>query len=382
MTATPEPANGKRNRMLLLITGLLLLVGLIWFCLWFFHFRYYEWTDDAYANGNLIHINSPVSGSVIAFYADDTDLVMEGQKLVQLDTTEYQALYDKELASLARVVLDVRQLYDRVHVARQTVRTQRIETQKARYDYRQRLAIVKTGAVAKEDFIHARDAYRSSIANLKQAKYALQVALDARGHTPIRKHPLIEEQKGNIRAAYYKLKHCTILAPATGYVVKRTTDVGQWVNPTTNMLAVVPKNYVWVDANYKETQVTNIRVGQPAVVTFDIYGSKVKYKGRVLGIASGTGSVFSIIPPQNATGNWIKIVQRLPVRISLDPEVLKKFPIRLGISAEVQVDITNQELPVLKRAPTMEPVATTTAYNIHLEEVDALMDQIVDASLQ
>ncbi len=372
-----KPKNGTRTRVLVLVTLALLVVGVLWFCLWFFYFRFYEWTDDAYANGNLITINAPVSGSVVAFFADDTDLVVEGQRLVQLDTTEYQALYDKELAALSRTVLDVQKIYDQVLVSKQQVLTQRIALEKARYDYKQRLALQGTGAVAEQDFVHAKDTYRAALVGLKQSQYELQLAVNARGSTPIKNHPQIEEQKGSVRSAYYNLKHCTILAPATGYVAQRAVEVGQWVSQSTNMMAVIPKDYVWVDANFKETQLTHMRIGQPAVVTFDIYGSKVEYKGFVVGIASGTGSVFSIIPPQNATGNWIKIVQRLPVRISLNPDVVKQFPVRLGLSAEVQVDIANQDLPMLSPSPSKKPVAITNVFNIHLEEVNTIMDEII-----
>ncbi len=382
LESSEKPKNDKRSKVLALVTLLLVVLGLIWLCLWLFYFRLYESTDDAYANGNLININPPVSGSVVAFFADDTDLVVEGQRLVQLDTTEYQALYERELSALSRTVLEVQKLYDQVLVSKQQVLAQKIALERDRYDYKQRLALQGTGAVSEQDFVHAKDAYERSLVTLKQAKYELKLAANARGATPIKNHPQIEEQKGNVRSAYYRLKHCTILAPATGYIAQRKVDVGEWVTPATNMMAVIPSEHVWVDANFKETQLTNMRIGQPAVVTFDIYGSKVEYKGFVQGIASGTGSVFSIIPPQNATGNWIKIVQRLPVRISLNPDLLKKYPTRLGLSAEVQVDIRNQDLPMLAPAPTIKPIGITNVYNIHLEEVNAIMDKMVEEILK
>ncbi len=381
-TETPvPPPNHKRTKAMWTFTAILIVAGLIWFCLWFFYFRYYESTDDAYANGNLIYINAPIGGAVVAFYADDTDLVQEGQLLVQLDPTEHQAVYEKELAHLASIVLDVKQLYDEVKVALANVKIQKIEVLRTRYDYKHRLTLQGTGAVSEEDFVHSRDAFRSAKAALKQAKSALKVARDAAGKTRIKNHPLIEQQKGTCREAYYNLKHCSVLAPATGYIAQRTVDVGQWVTPTTNMMAIIPTDYVWVDANFKETQLTYMRVGQKATVELDIYGSKAQYDGTVLGIASGTGSVFSIIPPQNATGNWIKIVQRLPVRISLNPEVVKKYPARLGLSATVWVDISNQDLPMLAPAPSRKAVGTTDVYNIHLEEVDTIMDTLINDML-
>lgn len=377
-----KPRNNKRSKALWWFTAALIVVGLAWACYWFFYLRYHESTDDAYANGNMVSINSAVPGSVIAFFADDTDLVEEGQVLVLLDPTDYQISYDKELATLASVVLQVRQLYSNVTANQANVEARRIALGKARYDYENRLQLIDSEAISNEDFIHARDDLATAEANLKQAEYQLAAAIDAAGNTTIEQHPLIEQQKGNVRTAFYHLKHCTIYAPTTGYVAQRTVEVGQSATPTTNLMAVIPKDYVWVDANFKETQLTYMRIGQPATVWFDLYGSKIRHEGKVLGIASGSGSVFSLIPPQNATGNWIKIVQRLPVRISLDPELVQKYPIRLGISAEVNVNITNQDLPMLANVPPYKPVATTGVFDIDLDEVDRIMDEVVRENLK
>lgn len=303
--AAIPPSNYSRSRALGWFTFLLLVIGFTWFCYWYFYLQYRESTDDAYADGNLININSVISGAVIAYYADNTDLVKKGQLLVELDRTNYQAIYNKELATLASVALTVPE-----------------------------------------------------------------------------SHPLIEQQKENIRTAFYHLQHCSIYTPQTGYIAQRTVDVGNWITPTTNLMAVIPTDYVWVNANYKETQLRKMRIGQPAVVWFDLYGSKVKYEGKVIGIASGTGSVFSLIPPQNATGNWIKIVQRLSVRISLDRETTEKFPVRLGISAEVDVDITNQNLPLLSLSPPEKPVAKTDVFDIHMKELNQIMDKIIRDNLK
>lgn len=375
------PANNSRRNMLWGFTAFLVLATLVCFAAWFFYFQYHESTDDAYANSNMTNINSAIPGSVVAFFADDTDLVTEGQLLVQLDPTDYQAVYDRELATLASVVLQVRQLYDTVKVARANVANQKILVERTRFDYNNRRQIVDTGAASKEDYVHSRDDFLSAKVALRQAKYQLRVARDAAGPTPMETHPLIEQQKGNILAAYYNLAHCKIYAPTTGYVAQRTVDVGQWVIPTADLMAIIPTDYVWVDANFKETQLTYMRIGQPANVTLDIYGSKVNYSGKVLGIASGTGSVFSIIPPQNATGNWIKIVQRLPVRISLDPEMVSKFPTRLGLSAEVDVDISNQALPMLAQVPPTKPVGTTAVFNIDLDYVNKIIDEIIKKNM-
>jgi membrane fusion protein (multidrug efflux system) len=371
----------ERRKKLWLLTACIVFLGILWLCYWLFYGRYHEWTDDAYANGNMININSVIPGAVVAFYADDTDLVREGEVLVRLDSTNYQIAYERELATLAQTVLQVRQLYDNVEVALAAVEFAKTALSRAEYDYENRLKVVSSGAIAREVFVHSEDDLLQAIALLKQAEYNLKVALDARGNTPLLDHPLLSQQKANVRQAFYNLSHCTIYAPATGYVAQRMVNVGEWLTPTTKVMAVIPKDYVWVDANYKETQLTSMRIGQPATVTFDLYGSKAEYSGKVLGIASGSGSVFSIIPPQNATGNWIKIVQRLPVRISLDPETVKQFPTRLGISAEVTVDITNQDLPMLAQVPPTKPVGTTNVFKLSFAKVDAIIEKIISEHL-
>lgn len=375
--------NHSKTRALLGFTCFLILLGVAWYCLWVLYLQYYESTDDAYANGNFINVNSAISGSVIAYFADDTDLVKEGQLIVSLDPTNYASIYQKELASLSSAVLQVRQLYDNVKMERALVKIKQTELDRTKFDYYNRLEILKTlpEAVSREDFFHSEQNFLSAKFELLRAESQLMTALSAVGNAPIDQHPLIENQKENIRIAYYHLQHCSIYAPQTGYVAQRAVEVGQWVTPTTNLMAIIPTDYVWVDANFKETQLSKMRIGQPTTVWFDLYGSKIKYDGKVIGIASGTGSVFSLIPPQNATGNWIKIVQRLPVRISLDPEATKRFPVRLGISAEVEVDVTDQSLPLLSAHPPEHPVAETRIFDIHMDKVDLIIDKIIQENL-
>jgi len=377
----PPPSTKQRNRKLWWFTFFLIGLGIAWLLFYLLYLQYYESTDDAYANGNMININSVISGSVIAFYADDTDLVEEGQLLVELDRTDYQIKYDQSIASLAATVLQVRQLYDNVTANRANLESRAIALARAKYDYDNRSRLVDSLAVSKEDFTHSQDDMSTAKFLYNQAEAQLNAAISAAGNTTIEKHPLIEQGRANVREAYYNLQHCAVYAPYTGFIAQRTVNVGQWVIPQTPMMAVIPKDYVWVDANFKETQLTYMRIGQPATVKFDIYGSNVKYEGKVLGIASGSGSIFSLIPPQNATGNWIKIVQRLPVRISLDPEQLKKYPSRLGISAEVTVDITDQDLPRLATEPPRHPIATTSVFDINFDKVNRIIEEIIQANL-
>jgi membrane fusion protein (multidrug efflux system) len=376
--ASPPPKNnGKRNRLLKWVLLAIVLVLFIWFLLWFFYLRFHESTDDAYVNGSLINVNAVISGNASAFYADDTDLVVEGQLLVMIDPTDYQILYDLQKANLAATVLQVRQLYDLVEENKANLEIKQTLLEKARFDHQNRSQLIKSGAVSNEDFVHSRDDLRTAELEVELAQQQLKASESLVGKTTLESHPQVEVAKENLRQAYYNLHHCMIYAPYTGYVAQRSVNVGQRVAPDTPLMAIIPLEGMWVDANFKETQLRQMRVGQPTSVTIDLYGSKVNFEGTVLGIAFGTGSVFSLIPPQNATGNWIKIVQRLPVRISLNPEVIKKHPLRLGLSAYVDVNLTNTSLPMVATEPVKKVVEATYVYQLDFEEIDKLIAQII-----
>lgn len=385
-----QPIQKHRYRGVIYLTFFILLIGLLWFLLWLFVFRLREYTDDAYANGNMINVTSTLSGTPVAFFADDTDLVEEGQLLVLLDETPFLIAYERELATLATVVLQVDQYFNQTKALLANVKSKKTIYDRLRYDFENRQQLIHGKAVSGEEFIHARDQMLTAEMDLKQAEAQLHVSINLAGnlidtsgkvHKPIEQHPLIEAQKKIIRQTYYNLKHCSIFAPVTGYIAQRNVEVGQWITPATYLMAIIPTNYMWVDANFKETQLTDMRIGQPAKVYIDLYGSGIMYEGKVLGIASGTGSVFSLIPPQNATGNWIKIVQRLPVRIGLDLETIKNYPLRLGISAEVYVDITNKDLPLLAQEASKKVIGTTKVFHLDFSEVDEKMDQVIRANL-
>lgn len=383
VTTAPEaPTNGKsQSHYLLLFTGFLLLAALIWLCCWFFYFRYFESTDDAYVNGSLVNINTAIPGSVKAFYADNTDLVVEGQLLVLLDETEYRLRYENELASLATILSQVRQLHAAVAVNRSNVSVKKAVVDKLKYDYENRQQLVDSKAISDQDYVHSKDDLTVAQYEHEQAKNQLLQSLEAIENTTVEKHSLIQQQIAKIRSSFYDLQRCSIFAPTTGYVAQRSVNVGQRLTQTSQIMSIIPKDYIWVDANYKETQLTYMRIGQPATVWFDQYGSSVKFEGKVLGIASGTGSVFSIIPPQNATGNWIKIVQRLPVRIGLDPKMIEKYPLRLGLSSTVNVDLTNINLPMLAQIPANSTIASTNVFKIDDATVNKAIEEIMRRQL-
>lgn len=377
----PPPSNNGRNKTILWVTLAFLLAAACWVLLWVFYLRFHETTDDAYVNGYKINLTSVVSGIPAAFYADDTDLVEEGQLLVALDKTNYQLNYDNALANLAATTLQVKQLYETVKTNATNVESARIRAGKARYDFENRKHLVESQAVSNEEFTHTRDDLTLAELDLKHSEEQLQLSKAAVGPTTPEKHPLVEAQKENVRSAYYNLYHTDIYSPARGYVAQRAVELGQAVAPNTVLMAIIPEKRMWVDANFKETQLKQMRIGQPVKLTFDTYGSSFEVDGKVFGIGMGTGSVFSLIPPQNATGNWIKIVQRLPVRIILDPEQMKNKPLRLGLSAYVDVNVTETDLPYLAETADKSVIASTDIYTINYKPVEALMEKIISENL-
>lgn len=377
---TPD-TNQKRNKTLIGLTIVIFSLALIWFLLWVFYLRFYESTDDAYVNGSLVNVTGVVPGTPIAFFADNTDFVAQGELLVSLDPTDYKIAYEKELKTLATTALQVQQLYEDVQVAEASVARALAVLDNARYDFDNRHQLVGIEAVSNEDFVHAKYGVQIAEADLKKAQQEWTRALAAAGTTPPHLHPLIEAQKNAVRSAFYRLQHCQIYAPISGYIAQRVVEVGQWSSAGKPLMAIIPQDYMWIDANFKETQLANMRIGQPATAQVDLYGNAVTFQGKVLGIASGTGSVFSAIPPQNATGNWIKIVQRLAVRIGLDSKQLAEFPLRLGLSSYVTVDIARSDLPTLAEIPKTKPVATTDVFSIDFGEVEQVMQAIVQQNL-
>lgn len=373
-----KPVNGNRRKAAMFgLVSFILLIGLVWFLLWFFYLRFYEYTDDAYVNGNRVNLRPVIAGTPIAFFADETDFAIEGQLLVSLDPTAHQVAFDKQLSQLASTVLHVREIYANVPVQEARVENQKTKVSKARYDFDNRHQLVESSAISEEDYTHSQDDLKLAMSMLQEAESQLKLAEEVRGPTELADHPLIQAAREAAKEAYYHLVHCSIYSPCNGYIGKRSVQIGQWVTQETSLMAIIPLEGMWIDANFKETQLTKMRMGQPAQVTFDIFGSDVKFDGKVIGIGFGTGSMFSLIPPQNATGNWIKIVQRVPVRIGLKTNNLQKYPLRLGLSANVYVDLDNQDLPWQSLQPLNKVVAATDIFALKFAELEKKMDEII-----
>ncbi|OMG72413.1 HlyD family secretion protein [Burkholderia ubonensis] len=335
-------SNGKRKRMMTLLVAVIVIAAIAYGLYYFLVARFHESTDDAYVNGNVVQITPQVTGTVIAVKADDTQTVKAGDSLVVLDPADSQVALQQAEANLAQTVRQVRGLFVNDDQYRAQVALRQSDLSRAEDDLRRRLAVAQTGAVSQEEISHARDAVKGAQASLDTAQQQLASNRALTANTTIASHPNVLAAAAKVRDAYLANARNTLPAPVTGYVAKRSVQVGQRVSPGTPLMSVVPLNAVWVDANFKEVQLNHMRIGQPVELTADIYGSSVVYHGKVIGFSAGTGSAFSLLPAQNATGNWIKVVQRLPVRIELDPKDLEKHPLRIGLSMQVDVNIKDE----------------------------------------
>ena len=382
-TTAASPAKKGSRGFLLRLLGAVVLLGIIGWALWYyFDGRWYEGTDDAYVNGNVVQITPQIAGTVVSIGADDGDLVHAGEVLVQFDPSDADVALAEAKANLANTVRKVRGLYNNVNGAQADMAIRKVAVDKARADYDRRRDLARTGAISAEELAHARDALTAAESGLITAQQQYQTSKVLVDDTVVASHPDVQAAAAKLRAAYLDDVRTTLVAPVDGYVAKRSVQVGQRVLPGAALMAVVPLHGVWVDANFKETQLTNMRIGQPVEIDSDVYGSSVKYKGKVESLGVGTGSAFSLLPAQNATGNWIKIVQRIPVRVTFtDPQQLDKHPLRLGMSLDVEVNLHDRSGPTLAQQSPTKPIFSTDIYKQQLVKADAAIEQIIHANM-
>jgi len=367
----------RRGRWLVYTTAGFIVIGLAATAYWYLYARNYESTDDAYVAGDLVTVMPQESGTVISIGADETDLVKAGQELVRLDDTDAKiALRDAE-AQLARTVRQVHTVYANRDELEAIVAQRRGELNKAQSDVDRRKDLVASGAVSSEELAHVREALNMARDALTAAEKNLAASAALVGRTDVTNNPDVQAAATQVQRAYLALQRTRIAAPVTGYVAKRGVELGERIAPGTALLSIVPLDRLRVDANFKEVQLTDMRIGQKAEVTADVYGGRVKFNGTIEGMGMGTGSAFALLPAQNATGNWIKVVQRVPVRIALDQQQVLAHPLRIGLSTRVQVDVRNSSGEQLATAPPVKPVLATTVYEIDQREIDARIAQII-----
>ncbi|HET8876456.1 MAG TPA: HlyD family efflux transporter periplasmic adaptor subunit [Casimicrobiaceae bacterium] len=348
-------ANGARKRWLAIVAGAFALIGIAYGAYWALVLRYEQSTDDAYVSGNVVQITPQIAGTVVRIAADDTQFVKAGSTLVELDPADAKIALEQADAKLAKTVRDVRGLFATTAQLKANVDMRNAELARASEDLNRRERLARSGAVSGEELQHARDALTGAKASLSAAQQELAANQARVDRTSVENHPDVLAAAAQVHDAYLDVARTALPAPVSGYVAKRAVQLGQRVAPGAPLMAIVPLDQVWVDANFKEPQLATMRIGQPATLTADLYGGKVRYHGTVVGFGAGTGSAFALLPAQNATGNWIKIVQRVPVRVALDAQELTAHPLQIGLSMQVEVD-THQRggdrLPQIARATT------------------------------
>lgn len=378
MNDTPAAAPpGKRRRILTVIALVFAALALAWFALdrWVFSLR--ETTDDAYVAGNQVRISAQVPGTVVEVLARNTSRVEAGQVLLRLDPTDAQQALDRAAAALAQSVREVRARVGNAGQADALVAVRQLELQRAESDLALREPLLAERAIAQEELRHAREAVALARAQLAQARQQATAARALVDSTSVADNPAVQAQRVAYRDAWIARQRTAIVAPVSGHVAQRSVQLGQHVAPGEPLMTVIPLQDVWLDANFKEGQLRNLRIGQAARITSDQYGRSVVYRGRVIGLQAGTGAAFSLLPPQNASGNWIKVVQRVPVKIALDPAELAEYPLRVGLSMTATVDTRERSGPVLAAEPVSDVREVTQAYARDLAEADAAAEQIV-----
>lgn len=401
-------AKSKRLRALSMLALVFLTVAASVGGYWYFHGRWFVTTDNAYVGGNIIQITPQIAGTVIGVMADDTDLVEQGQTLVRLDPADAQVQLQFAQANLAEAVRAVRGLYandnqSQALIAQRTADWERARTEVdrldaqarlAQEDYARRDALFRQKYISGETLQSAKTALDAAIAQrdgaraaVEQARAAIRQAREQRtgaavlvDNTSVETHPRVAAAAAQVKEAYLALARVAVVAPARGYVAKRSVQLGARVAPGAALMAVIPLGHLWVDANFKESQLEHVRIGQPVKLNADLYGGDVTYTGRIVGLAAGTGGAFALLPAQNATGNWIKIVQRVPVRIALDADTLTQHPLRVGLSMRVTVDTHQRDGAVLANAPNERARYATDVFDAQASEADALITRIIEVN--
>jgi membrane fusion protein (multidrug efflux system) len=378
---TPKaPAISRRWRLLAGVGGGVLAVALAYGLYWGQVLRYHQTTDDAYVSGNVVQITPQISGTVVAIGADDTQFVKAGQSLVRLDRADAKVALDQAEAQLARTVRDVRNQFATSAQLEAAVEAKQTELTRAQSDLERRARLGASGAVSGEELQHARDAVKGAQADLNAARQQLAANRARIDGTTLENHPEVRDAAAAVRNAYLTWARTDLPAPVSGFVARRNVQLGQRVAPGTALMAVVPLDQVWVDANFKEPQLSRMRVGQPVTLSADLYGGRVVFHGKVAGFGAGTGSAFSLLPAQNATGNWIKIVQRVPVRVALDPREIAEHPLQIGLSMRADVDVRDGSGARLPQLASTATPWSTDVFGSNDAQADARVAAIISAN--
>jgi membrane fusion protein (multidrug efflux system) len=369
-----KPVPNKTQRLLLL--SAVLLAGAAVYAAWSIRNHDSLMTEDAYVEGNLVQVTAQVSGTVTQIAADNTDYVQRGEGLVTINPIDARLALEKAKSQLAAAVRQVRNQYAVLAELKAAIAVDQTALDKARADFNRREGLRQSIAISTEELAHSRDALSNAQATLNVTVRQYQAAQTLTENTTLQTHPDVLEAESTLRAAWLDYHRTQVIAPVAGFIAQRRVQVGQHVTAGASLMTVVPLDAVWVTANFKETQLGSLRAGHKVTLTSDLYGHERRYHGQVVGIEPGTGSAFSLLPAQNATGNWIKVVQRVPVRIALDPDELAQHPLRPGLSMTVSVD-TSTAGTALSTLPSHRQSWETSVYDREDEQAAAIIQEIL-----
>ena len=377
---TPTSSNNKsqqRKKGLSIFILLLLLISIGSAAYWYFFIKGFEETEDVYVSGNQVMVSAQVAGNISKINVDNMDPVQAGDVLLELDDTNAKLSFEQAKSNLANAVRQISQLNYTVKQLKSAVRANEITLAQAQGNLNRRVQLVKDGAIDKESFQHAKEAVELAKANLTTSQNQLEANQALLLDGPLSEQPQIQSAVSNLKQAWLNLERTKIRSPIKGYVARRNAQVGQAVSVGGALMAVVTTDQMWLDANFKETQLTHMRIGQPVEIHFDLYGKDKTFNGKVVGIEMGAGSAFSLLPTQNATGNWIKVVQRVPVRIQLDPQQLAENPLRIGLSATVKVNVSDSQGETLRNQARTTTLYSTNALQYDESAVNNLIESII-----
>jgi membrane fusion protein, multidrug efflux system len=373
----PSLMRRRRTRWLLIVVALFVVVGVVAGLYWFLYASHYEETDDAYVAGDLVNVSALVTGTVVSIGADETDFVTKGQTLIKLDDTDARIALHEAEDQLAKTVRQVRTVFTNRDELSAVLAQRRADFSRAQSDLDRRKSLGKSGAVSAEEISHAQDSVNAARQALIAAEQSLAGGTALLGRTGVADNPDVQVASRAVERAWITLRRCNIHAPVSGYIARRPAQLGERTSSGNPLISIVPLDRLRVEANFKEVQLSRMRIGQQVSIVADLYGGKVEYKGTVAGLGLGTGAAFALLPAQNATGNWIKVVQRVPVRIELDPKQLTDHPLRIGLSTKASVDVRNESGVALAQVARREPVLSTDIYDIDTSEIDARIARIV-----
>jgi membrane fusion protein (multidrug efflux system) len=369
--------NGQRKRVLLIIASVFGVLAVGWLLLWLLVLSRRETTDDAYVEGDQIGVSAQTAGTVVAVLADDTQRVEAGQVVVRLDPTDNDVALARAAAMLT---LSVRQDTQQQQLASQLdaqTGARQAELQQAEAELARRQPLLAQQAIAGEELQRSTTAVEVARAALQAGVRQARAAHALLAETPRDTSPAVLEARAAFVQAWIAARRNTVRAPSSGYVARRNVQVGQHVTAGQTLLTIIPLDRLWVEANFKEGQLRALRIGQDARVSADVYGGSVDFHGKVAGMSAGTGAAFSLLPAQNATGNWIKVVQRVPVRILLPAAELARHPLRIGLSMHVNVGTDDRSGPVLGSVASPTAVATTDIYAEDYQAAQRAADALI-----